>query len=189
MGSFVSAKKRRIIFKSFIESEFKYCSLTWMFCSRKSNNKINRLHKRSFWIVNNDYKSRYEELLSHNNCFSIHDQNIHQLAAEIYKVANDLSVEDFKYWFDFKDKYSVHTPLVNTELKGKNSIRYFSAVIWNAISVNIIAATSLNYFKNVIKSWKPECSCLLCKTSLQGLGFISITEQSILSVTTFSFDF
>ena len=36
--------------------------------------------------------------------------------------------------FDFKDKYTIHIPLVNTEceLKGKNSIRYFDAVIWNA---------------------------------------------------------
>ena len=87
-----------------------------MFCSRKSNNSINRLHKRSLRIVNNDYESIYEELLSHNNCFSIHDQSIHQLAAEIYKVANDLSVGDFKNWFDYKDKYTVHILVVNTEL-------------------------------------------------------------------------
>ena len=155
----MSAEKRRLIFKFFIESQFKYCPLTWMFCSRKSNNSINRLHKRSLRIVNNDYESIYEELLSHNNCFSIHDQSIHQLAAEIYKVANDLSVGDFKNLFDFKDKYTIHIPLVNTELKGKNSIRYFGAVIWNAIPINIKTATSLNDFKNRVKSWKPECLC------------------------------
>ena len=43
-----------------------------MFCSPNSNNKINRLHERSLRIVNNDYDCTYEELLSHNNCFSIH---------------------------------------------------------------------------------------------------------------------
>ena len=43
MRSFLSAEKKRIIFKSFIESQFKYCPLTWMF-SRKTNNKINRLY-------------------------------------------------------------------------------------------------------------------------------------------------
>ena len=52
------------------------------------------IHEKSLRIVNNDYESTYEELLSHNNCFSIHDQNIQRLAAEMYKVANDLSVED-----------------------------------------------------------------------------------------------
>ena len=77
---------------------------------------------------------------------------------------------------DFTDKYTLHIPLVNTELKGKTSIRYFGVVIWNAIPINIKTATSLNGFKNRIKSWKPECSCQLCKTFLQGVAFINITE-------------
>ena len=50
--------------------------------------------------------------------------------------------------FDFKDKYTLHIPLVNTELKGKTSIRYFGVVIWNAIPIYIMTATSLNGFKN-----------------------------------------
>ena len=83
----------------------------------------------------------------------------HHLATEIYKVADNLSVGDFKNLFDFKDKITLHIPFVNTELKVKNSIRYFGAVIWNAIPINIKTTTSLNGFKNRIKSWKPECPC------------------------------
>ena len=83
---------------------------------------------------------------------------------------------DFKNLFDFKDKYTVHMPSVNAELKGKNSVRYFDVVIWNAILINIRTATSLNDFKNRINSSKPECPCQLCKTFLQGLDFINITE-------------
>ena len=94
----------------------------------------------------------------------------------LLKVANDLSVGDFKNLFDFKDKYTLHIPSVNTELKGKNSIRYFGLVIWNAIPFNIKTATYLNASKNRIKSWKPECPCRLCKTYLQGVVFINITE-------------
>ena len=112
----------------------------------------------------------YEKLLC------IHDQNIHRLATEIYKFANDLPVGDFNDLFDFKDEYTLHIPLINVELKGKYGIRYFGAVVWNAIPVNIKIATSLNGFKNRIKSWKPECSCRLCKTFLQIVGFINITE-------------
>ena len=51
MRSFLSAEKRIIILKSFIEAQFKYCPLTWMLCSRKSNNKINRLHERSLTFL------------------------------------------------------------------------------------------------------------------------------------------
>ena len=64
MQSFLSAKKRKVIFNSFIESQFKYCPLIWMFCSRKSNDKINRLHQRSLRIVYKDFDSPYEKLLS-----------------------------------------------------------------------------------------------------------------------------
>ena len=66
MRSFLSAEKRRIIFKSFIESQLKYCPSNWIFSSRKSNDEINRLHEISLRIVNNDYKKTYEELLFHN---------------------------------------------------------------------------------------------------------------------------
>ena len=59
--------------------------------------------------------------------------NIHRLAIEIYKVANGVSTGDFANLFNFKDQYTIHIPSVNTELKGKNSIRYFGAIIWNAI--------------------------------------------------------
>lgn len=74
-----------------------------MFCSRKGNNKISRLHERSLRTVNNDYESTYGELLSHN-------QNIYHLSTEIYdvNVAHDLSVGDFKNLFHFKGKYTLH---------------------------------------------------------------------------------
>ena len=130
----LSAKKRKKI-KSFIEPV--NCPVTWIFCSRKSNNKINRLHERSLGIFNNDYESTYEELLSNSNYFSFHDQNIHRLATEKYKVDNNLSVGDFKSLFDFKDQYALHIHLVNTDFKFKNSIRYFVAVVSNAIPINI----------------------------------------------------
>ena len=43
--------KRRIILKSFIESQFLHCPLVWMFCSRQMNRKINRLHERAFRLI------------------------------------------------------------------------------------------------------------------------------------------
>ena len=42
----ISLEKRRIIVKTFAESQFNYCPLIWMLHSRTLNNKINRLHER-----------------------------------------------------------------------------------------------------------------------------------------------
>ena len=52
----------RILFKSFFEAQFKYCPLIWMFCSRSTNSKINKLHERALRTVYDDYNSKFEEL-------------------------------------------------------------------------------------------------------------------------------
>ena len=49
--------------KAFIESQFSYCLLIWMFHSRGVNNKINHLHERLLRIVYKDNISLFEDLL------------------------------------------------------------------------------------------------------------------------------
>ena len=43
--------------KSFIESQFGFCPLLWMFHSRGVNNKISRIHDRALRITYNDKSS------------------------------------------------------------------------------------------------------------------------------------
>ena len=97
------------------------------------------------------------------------------MATETYKVANDLSLGDFKNLFDFKGQYTLHIPLVDTELKGKDSIRYFGAVIWNAILVNIKTATSLNGFRIELNLGNQSAHADSVKPFYRGVGFINIT--------------
>ena len=77
----------------FFKAEFNYCPGIWLFHSRRLNNKINRLHDQSLRTVYNDKYSTFEELLNKSNSVSIHYSNIHALATELYKVANDMSPE------------------------------------------------------------------------------------------------
>ena len=62
--------------KSFIESQFGYCPLVWMFHSRSLNNRINHIHERALRIVYKDYYSSFEELLEKDKSFTIHERNI-----------------------------------------------------------------------------------------------------------------
>ena len=89
--SFLTIEKRRLLMKAFIESQFNYCPLVWMFHSRKLHNKINKIHERSLRIVYNDDSSSFEELLSKDNSVSIHHRNIQSLPIEMYKSKNNLS--------------------------------------------------------------------------------------------------
>ena len=40
ISNYVSFEKKKILLKAFVESQFGYCLLTWMFHSRKANSKI-----------------------------------------------------------------------------------------------------------------------------------------------------
>ena len=62
--------------KAFIESQFGYYSLIWMFCGKIMNNQIYNLHERSLRTIYNDYESSFQELLELNNSVSIHYRNI-----------------------------------------------------------------------------------------------------------------
>ena len=46
LSNFITIKQRRVLMKSFIESQFGYCPLIWMFHGRGVNNKYNHLHER-----------------------------------------------------------------------------------------------------------------------------------------------
>ena len=83
--------KLRTIITSFIESQFSYCLLIWMFHSRSLNRQINRLHERGLRLVCKDSQLTFEELLRKDQSFSIHHRNLKKLATEMYKVYNDLS--------------------------------------------------------------------------------------------------
>ena len=88
--SYMSLNKRRLLMKTFVESQFNYCPLIWMFHSRRLNNKINNVHEKALRIVYSDYKSTFQELLNKDASFSVHHRNIQTLATEVYKHIHGL---------------------------------------------------------------------------------------------------
>ena len=86
----MSIKQRRVLTKSFIESQFGYCPLIWMFHGRRVNNKINHLHELSLRMVYKD-NSSFKELSKKDNSFTVNHRNIQSLAIELFKVKVNLS--------------------------------------------------------------------------------------------------
>ena len=77
--------KRKLLFNTFIESQFSYCPLVWMFHDRCINMKINKIHERALRIVYQDDHSSFETLLEKDGSFTVHEKNIQLLAIELYK--------------------------------------------------------------------------------------------------------
>ena len=174
--------KRRIILKTFIESQFSYCSLVWMFCSRIMNRKINHIHERALRLVYFDYISSFEELLEKDKSISIHHKNIHNIAIEMYKVINNLSLPLMNEIVDLSN-FSDRTtrsgdifvrPKIHKVFKGENSIRNFGPIVWNnMVPDNLKKCSNLAEFKKSIKLWTPRnCPCRLCKIYVKDVGFI-----------------
>ena len=88
--SYMSLNKRRLLVKTFVESQFNHCPLIWMFRSRCLNKKINNVYKKVLRIIYSDYKPTFQELLDKEASFSVHHRNIQTLAIEIYKHIHGL---------------------------------------------------------------------------------------------------
>ena len=182
VAKFLPFTKRCILFKAFIESQFKYRPLVWMFHGRQINDKINKLHENALRIVYND--TSFEELLVKDKTFTIHHQNIQSLANQMYKTVNNVPGGNLSEFFvssnhnyNLRSRSELTVPSINTVFKGQNSISYFGSVIWNSIPAELRGINSFQVFKSEIKAWRPtNCPCRLCKNYIGNLGFVNIAS-------------
>ena len=161
--------RKRIIFNSFVNSQFSHCPLVWMFnLSIVLNSRINRLQERGLRIVYDDYTSSFDDLLKRDGTVRIHHKNIQTVALEMFKVKNDLCPEIMKCLFQKnpnpREGHTFIIPNVRTEYMGKLSLSYFGPVVWeNMLPDKYKEILTLEKFKNSIKEWIPDCKCRLCK--------------------------
>ena len=174
----LSMEKKKILMTAFIEAQFSYCPLVWMYChSRKLNNRINLIHERGLRMVYEDYTSTFEELLQKDGSVTIHHRNIQLVAVAMFKVRNGICPEIMKDLFQLNEgpngKIRFLIPKVNSEYMGKLSLRYFGPVVWEIMLPDAYKEIKvLSKFKEDIKKWVPDCKCRLCKTYIRGVGFI-----------------
>ena len=87
-SNFISLNQRRTLMKMFMETQFGYWPLVWMFHSRIVNKKN---YKKTLRIVYKDYISSFEDILKRDKSVTIHHRNIQSLAIELFKVKQILS--------------------------------------------------------------------------------------------------
>ena len=73
-----------------------------MFCSRKSNNLINKTQERTLKLTYKRNTKTIETLLIESNENSIHQRNSHVLMTKIYKIKNKYAPPRMHFLFQFR---------------------------------------------------------------------------------------
>ena len=159
----MSFQQRRFLLKSFVEAQFGYCPLVWMFHGREINRKINHIHERSLRIVYRDYNSSFKDLLKKDNSVCIHHRNIQSLAVELFKVKENLSNTIMSDVFPTRVlNYNIRAQTdflrstVTTTKFGLNSLRRFASKVWSMIPIEIKNSSTVEIFKRKISKWEPN---------------------------------
>ena len=179
ISSFMRIDRLKLLMKAFIESNFGYCPLIWMFHNRTLNNRINRLHERALRIVYKNSNSSFAELLALDNSFTIHERNLQKLATAMYKIINNLSpplenmIPISSQPYNLRVGPVFNTSNVHTVLHGTETISFRGPKTWLLVPEDIKNSKSLIEFKTKIKRWTPSgCTCRLCKIYVPRLGFL-----------------
>ena len=98
-------RESKITSLAFINSQFNYAPLIWMFANKSSIDKTLKIYKRTLQIVYDVYDESYKNLLNRNDDISIHQKHLRYLAIEVYKSLAKLNLGFM--WNSFERN---HTP-------------------------------------------------------------------------------
>ena len=178
VSSYLNEHKRIMLIKSFILSQFSYCPIIWMYCRRKSNNLINRIHERALRIAYCDYVSDFEGLLGKDDYITIYERNIQALACELYSTFNNLNPPFMGEIFNMKiNNYNLRRPCLDIKLPhtvtyGLETFSYKASQIWSSIPVDIQNSNKTSIKNHIKTNRKTICKCNLCKLYIPNLGLI-----------------
>ena len=179
ISTYLNEHKRKILMKSFVISQFNYCPIIWMYCQRKSNNLINRIHERALRIAYNDYVSDFNTLLAKDDSVTIHERNIQALTLEIYKTINGLNPTFMTDIFQLKcSNYPLRRqnfvyPNPKTVAYGIDTFGFKGSKIWRSLPEKSRNAKDVKTFKRDIGTgFHNICNCNLCKRYIPNLGYV-----------------
>ena len=151
---------KKIMYNSYINSNFNYCPLIWMYSGKTSLNQLEQTDKRALRFVTNDCNSDYQLLCAKENQLSIYKKFIKFVAIQMYKIRKKIAPPYIQELFEFRttsydmrdnDQFSV--PVFNSITYGKRSFRYYGSKLWNKLPYEIKQNISLSTFKSGLSSW------------------------------------
>ena len=164
-----------------IKSQFNYCPLVWMFCSRKSNNLVSEVQERALRLTYKDNENSFQTLLYENNETSVHQRNLQFLMTENYKIQNNYTSPImhhlFQFWennFNLRNSRELAAHNKKTSNCGLETVSYRAPFLWTKLPSEYKNSTFLIEFKSKIKNRKGDeiCPRSLCTVYLPNKGYV-----------------
>ena len=148
----MSFQQRKMLMKSFVEDQFGYYPLVFVFHGRELNRRINHIHERSLCIV---YKDQ--------------NRNIQFWAIELFKVKENISNAIISDTFSVRDlNHNIRSQTdffrntVNTTKFILNSLKYFISKVCIMITLEMKDSASVDIFISNINKYNcrgsPTCN-------------------------------
>ena len=95
---FLSKENARLLANAFIDGQFLYAPLIWMFAAKRSISKIFKTRFKTLQVVHNVHDKLYEELLAVSTDIFVHQKHLRILVTEVYKSLMKTN-PDFMWYF------------------------------------------------------------------------------------------
>ena len=155
----MTVEKARILANAFINSQFNYDPLIWMFASKIAINKILKFHYRTLQVVYTEYHKLYDELLQINK------------ETEVYKSIMQFNPEFMWHCFNINPiPYNLRKgsrlliPPAKSVNFGTNSVTFRGSLLWNNLPLRLKNSQTIDDFKSELKNLgKIHCTCTVCR--------------------------
>ena len=168
----LNLSQAKILYNSFILSQFNYCCLVWMFCSKTIQNKINQIQKRALRIVYNEPNLNLDKLVELDKSTTIQVKKIITLLTEVYKTArgenpifmNKIFVPK-KQYYNLLITNILSFPKVVGSRYGTNTFVFRATHVWDQVPESIKNELNAKCFRaKLTRKWQViKCACTSCK--------------------------
>ena len=136
---YLTLDKAKLLGNAFIDSQFNYAPLIWMFCHKTTCLKIQKIHHKTLKVI---YQSdvSYNDQLQLSKSVSLHQLHLRFSLTEIYKSTGTLDPKFMWSYFKYREvPYNLRRgpvlfiPPAKSTIYGTNSLHFLGSLIWNKL--------------------------------------------------------
>ena len=168
----LNLSQAKILYNFLILSQFNYCCLVWMFCSKTLQNKINQIQKRALRIACNEPSLNLDKFVELGKSTTSHIKNIITLLTKVYKTTSGENpifmnkiITQKKQYYNLRITNLLSFPKVIGSKYGTNNFVFRATHLWNQAPDSIKNEPNTKCLKaKLTRNWQViKCKCISCK--------------------------